>query len=159
MFNYNNNPYMNTYGSYYQQPYGATPTQSQSNNYQPQNQQTQIGSTISNQPTYMPLTFVNNIEEVNKFIVSPNTSVYLRSNSDNLLYIKSCDSTGKYNLETYELVKANETTKNQVATKPKEESKEFIGIEELKGLEERLEHKISKLQGRIDKLSAKKEEK
>lgn len=159
MFNYNNNPYMNTYGSYYQQPYGATPSQPQNNNYQPQNQQTQISNAISNQPTYMPLTFVNGIEEVNKFIVSPNTSVYLRTNNGNMLFIKSCDSTGKYNLESYELVKCNETAKNSSIEGSKDISKDFISKDDLKGLEEKLENKISKLQGRIDKLTAKKEEK
>lgn len=159
MFNYNNNPYMNTYGGYYQQPYTAAPTQPQNNNYQGQSQQTQMNNVISNQPTYMPLTFVNNIEEVNKFIVTPNTSVYLRSNNDNLLYIKSCDSTGKYNLETYELVKANQTAKNNAIESTKQNSNDFISKDDLKVIEEKLEQKISKLQGRIDKLSAKREEK
>lgn len=159
MFNYNNNPYMNTYGSYYQQPYGATPGQAQTNNYQGQGQQPQMNNVISNQPTYMPLTFVNSIEEVNKFIVSPNTSVYLRSNNDNLLYIKSCDSTGKYNLQTYELVKANEMAKNSSIESQKQKSNDFICKDDLKAIEDKLEQKISKLQGRIDKLSAKKEEK
>lgn len=158
MFNYNS-PYMNNYGGYYQQPYAGAPTQPQNNNYPGQAQQAQISNVASNQPNYMPLTFVNNIDEVNKFIVSPNTSVYLRSNNDNLLYIKSCDSTGKYNLETYELVKFNETNKNSSIEQSKQLSNNFISKEDLKGVEERLENKISKLQGRIDKLSAKKEEK
>lgn len=156
MYNYNNS-YMNPYGNYYQQPYGAVqPQPTTNNNYQGQAQQTQMSNAMpTQQPTYMPLTFVNGIDEVNKFIVSPNASVYLRSNTDNLLFIKSCDSTGKYRVETYELVRYDENKAKKRQEAEKDLTKDFVSKQEFKEIETRLEGKLIKLQSEVDKLVAK----
>lgn len=162
MFNYNN-PYLNNYGgSYYsQQPYGnMQPSQSNnSNNYSQQPSQQNNGLGATNQPIYMPLTFVNGIEEVNKFIVQPNCSAYLRDNNSNRLYIKSCDSTGKYNLKIYDLLDVTENAQNSQIDQPKIDINNFISKDDFKALEEKVEAKFNKIQGRLDKLTNKREEK
>jgi hypothetical protein len=102
----------------------------------------------------MPLTFVNGIDEVNKFIVSPNASVYLRSNTDNLLFIKSCDSTGKYRVETYELVRYDENKAKKRQEAEKDSTKDFVSTKDFKELETRLESKLVKMQSEMDKMLA-----
>ena len=156
MFNYNN-PYLNTYNGYYPQPYNNVqmPNNNLNNNYQTQAQQN-TNNVPNQQTTYMPLTFVNNIDEVNKIIVNPNTSIYLRDNNSNKLFIKSCDSTGKYTLKTYELVEINENTQKKANEQQKDITKDFISKDDLKAIEEKFDGKLSKLQSKIDKLAAKK---
>lgn len=149
---------MNPYGNYYQQPYGAVQPQPQpttNNNYQGQTQQTQMSNAMpTQQPTYMPLTFVNGIDEVNKFIVSPNASVYLRSNTDNLLFIKSCDSTGKYRVETYELVRYDENKAKKRQEAEKDLTKDFVSAKDFKELETNLRGELTKIKVEVDKLFA-----
>jgi hypothetical protein len=106
------------------------------------------------QPTYMPLTFVNGIDEVNKFIVSPNASVYLRSNTDNLLFIKSCDSTGKYRVETYELVRYDENKAKKHQEAEKDLTKDFVSTKDFKELETNLRGELTKIKVEVDKLFA-----
>jgi hypothetical protein len=107
MPNYNT-PYMNNYGSYYPQQNYQQPTY----NYSYQNQMpSQIGQQAQ-QTTFMQLTFVNGLEEAKSYIVAPNSSIYLRDNNSNKLYIKSCDNTGRSSLEEYNLVKSTEKGSN-----------------------------------------------
>ena len=156
MYNYNGYPYMSNYNGYYQQPYNnAQPQPTTNNNYQGQAQQTQMSNAMpTQQPTYMPLTFVNGIDEVNKFIVSPNASVYLRSNTDNLLFIKSCDSTGKYRVETYELVRYDENKAKKRQEAEKDLTKDFVSTKDFKELETNLRGELTKIKVEVDKLSA-----
>ena len=141
---YNYNPYNYGMGSYYQQPYNSM--QPQQNNYQNQNQ------TTPQQTNYIPLAFINNLDEVNKFIVSPNASVYLRDNNSNKLFIKSCDSTGKYNLKTYELVEMDANGQNKANEQQNINSKEFIGKEDLQALEDKISAKFEELQKKLTEL-------
>lgn len=104
MPNYNN-PYMNNYTGYYPQQSYSQPNYNYGYQTQPQIAQ-------QNQPMFMQLTFVNGLEEAKSYIVAPNSSIYLRDNNSNKLYIKSCDNTGKSSLEEYELTKSNEKTPN-----------------------------------------------
>ena len=155
MYNYGGYPYMSNYVGYYQQPYNNAQVQpTNNNNYQTQNQQSSA-NVPAQQPTYMPLTFVNSIEEVNKFIVSPNNSVYLWLNSGDKLFIKSCDSTGRYNTETYDLSKCNENSPKKANEQQKDFSKDFVSKQEFKEIETRLEGKLIKLQSEVDKLVSK----
>ena len=122
MYNNYNNPYMN-YGYY--------------NSYsQPQQQ------VAPQQPVYTPLTFVNGIDEVSKYIVNANTTIYLRDNKSNRLYIKSCDATGQYSLKTYELV---EVGGNPANTPIKEQDDIFATKEDLEALEQRIRVALSKI--------------
>lgn len=147
---------MSNYNGYYQQPYNnAQPQPTTNNNYQGQAQQTQISNAMpTQQPTYMPLAFVNGIDEVNKFIVSPNASVYLRSNTDNLLFIKSCDSTGKYRVETYELVRYDENKAKKRQEAEKDLTKDFVSTKDFKELETNLRGELTKIKVEVDKLFA-----
>lgn len=104
MPNYNN-PY--NYGGYYQQNSYQQP----SYNYGYQNQ-TMPQMAQQTQPMFMQLTFVNGLEEAKSYIVAPNSSIYLRDNNSNKLYIKSCDNTGRSSLEEYNLVKSSEKGSN-----------------------------------------------
>ena len=104
MPNYNN-PYMNNYGGYYPQNSYQQPTY----NYGYQNQ-TQMAQ--QPQSMFMQLTFVNGLDEAKSYIVTPNSSIYLRDNNSNKLYIKSCDNTGRSSLEEYSLVKTTEKGSN-----------------------------------------------
>lgn len=108
MPNYNN-PYMNNYGGYYPQNSYQQPTY----NYGYQNQ-TQI--TQQPQSMFMQLTFVNGLDEAKSYIVTPNSSIYLRDNNSNKLYIKSCDNTGRSSLEEYSLVKTTGKGSNSSET-------------------------------------------
>ena len=121
MYNNYNNPYMN-YGYY--------------NSYNTQQQ------VAPQQPVYTPLTFVNGIDEVSKYIVNANTTIYLRDNKSNRLYIKSCDSTGQYSLKTYELVEIGENTANKPV---KEQTNIFATKEDLEALEQRIRLDFAKI--------------
>lgn len=80
---------------------------------------------------YIPLTFVNGIEGAKSYIVAPNQTVYLRDSDAEIIYIKTADSQGRYNLKAYNLV-------------PVEQSKpaEYATMDALKDLEERLKKLI-----------------
>lgn len=121
MYSNYNNPYMN-YGYY--------------NSYSTQQQ------VAPQQPVYTPLTFVNGIDEVSKYIVNANTTIYLRDNKSNRLYIKSCDSTGQYSLKTYELVEIGENTANKPV---KEQNNIFATKEDLEALEQRIRLDFAKI--------------
>jgi hypothetical protein len=127
---YNNNNY-NSYGYGGYGGYGSYQT------YQAPQQQPQT--------TYIPLTFVNGIDGVNKHILAPNTSVYLRDSDSNRLYIKTCDSTGRCDIKCYELV---ETSPNSLNKQQKDMSSEFISKKEF----EELQNKIEGLEKRISEL-------
>lgn len=105
----NYNPYMTNYGGYYPQSSYQQPTYNYG--YQAQPQVTQ-----QTQPMFMQLTFVNGLDEAKAYIVAPNSSIYLRDNNSNKLYIKSCDNTGRSSLEEYNLVKATEKCSNSSET-------------------------------------------
>lgn len=107
MPNYNN-PYMNNYSGYYPQNNYTQPTYNYGYQSQMQPQMTQQPQ----QTTFMQLTFINGLDEAKAYIVAPNSSIYLRDNNSNKLYIKSCDNTGRSSLEEYNLVKATENTSN-----------------------------------------------
>lgn len=94
---YNNNYNSYGYGNYYPQ------TQSYNHPYQQQ---------VAQQPSFLQLTFVNSLEEAKAYIVAPNTSIYLRDNNSNKLYIKSCDNTGRSMLEEYDLNRTGSKTPN-----------------------------------------------
>ena len=51
---------------------------------------------------------INGIEDVRTFIVQPNQSVYLLDTSSNHFYIKKADMNGRYVIEEYLLVKAEQ---------------------------------------------------
>jgi hypothetical protein len=123
--------YNNNYNSYGYGGYGGY------GSYQAPQQQPQT--------TYIPLTFVNGIDGVNKHILAPNTSVYLRDSDSNRLYIKTCDSTGRCDIKCYELV---ETSPNSLNKQQKDMSSEFISKKEF----EELQNKIEGLEKRISEL-------
>lgn len=83
------------------------------------------------QTNYLPLTFISGIEGAKAFIVAPNQTVYLRDSDAEIIYIKTADSQGRYNLKAYNLV-------------PVEQSKpaEYATMDALKDLEERLKKLI-----------------
>ena len=73
-----------------------------------------------------------NIEEVNRFIVPINQSVYFRLNNDNKIYLKSTDIKGVSTIEEFDLVKSNsknqETKTNQsVEYATKQDFNELVG--------------------------------
>jgi hypothetical protein len=85
---------------------------------------------------------VNGIDEVSKYIVNANTTIYLRDNKSNRLYIKSCDGTGQYSLKTYELLEIGENTSN---ASQKQEDGIFATKEDLEALEQRIRVALSKI--------------
>lgn len=106
------------------------------NNYQAQSQQVQQAQSQNNQApvqqVFLPLTNVNSVEEVNRFIVPINQSVYFRLNNDNKMYLKSTDIKGVSTIEEFELVKSNsknqETKTNQnVEYATKQDFNELVG--------------------------------
>ena len=121
---YNNNPYA---------AYGYQPSQQNYNSVSYQTPQ---------QPVYTPLTFVNGIDEVSRYIVNANTTIYLRDNKSNKLYVKSCDSTGQYSLKTYELVEVDE---NGSISNETLESSIFATKEDLQALEAKFKGLLSKV--------------
>lgn len=63
--------------------------------------------------TFLPLTFVNNVDDVNRFVVPLNQSVYLRDSNSNTLYIKSTNTQGQTSIEQFKLVRFNEENSQQ----------------------------------------------
>ena len=92
----------NFYGGYNYGGYNYTNPQMQ---MQMQTQQVQQPQ----QQVYLPLTFVNGINEAKMFIVQPNQTFYLRDNTaKDILYIKSVDSQGTPNIQIKKLVDVQE---------------------------------------------------
>ena len=145
MYNNNYNPY--SYGNYGYNNY-YYPNQQQAP--QPQ-MQTQI-----QQPNYLPLTYVNGEEGAKAYIVSPNTTIYLRDSDSNKLFIKSSDNNGKYAIETYELISFGENSQKRQNSSETIDPNQFISKDQLSALEEKFEAKLSKLQSKIDKMQMKK---
>ena len=135
------NPYNNySYGGF-NQPMANNPYQSQNVNIgQPQQAQQQV---------YLPLTFVNGINEAKMFIVQPNQTVYLRDNTaKDILYIKSVDSQGTPNIQIKRLVDAQEQA--QQPTQPQIDLKDYVRKEDLRGFAsyddiQRLERKLEEI--------------
>lgn len=107
-------PYGTGYG--YQQPMPSP--NYVNNNYQSQQIQNQNNASTPMQQVFLPLTNVNTIEEVNRFIVPINQSVYFRINNSNKIYLKSTDIKGVSSIEEFDLVKSDslKPTSNDVAT-------------------------------------------
>lgn len=103
MFNYNN-PYPN-YNSYGYGNYG---------NYG--NQQFQVQS----QQMYIPLVYISGIESARAHIVNPNSTVLLKDTAANVLYEKSADAQGNYNMRVYKpadlALENSQVVPNQVLT-------------------------------------------
>lgn len=135
------NPYNNySYGGF-NQPMANNPYQSQNVNIgQPQQPQQQV---------YLPLTFVNGINEAKMFIVQPNQTVYLRDNTaKDILYIKSVDSQGTPNIQIKRLVDAQEQA--QQPAQPQIDLKDYVRKEDLRGFAsyddiQRLERKLEEI--------------
>ena len=65
------------------------------NNYYYPNQQQVAQPQMQQQiqhPNYLPLTYVNGEEGAKAYIVSPNTTIYLRDSDSNKLFIKTSDN-------------------------------------------------------------------
>lgn len=146
MFN-NNNYNQYGYGNYGYNNY-YYPNQQQV--AQPQMQQ-QI-----QQPNYLPLTYVNGEEGAKAYIVSPNTTIYLRDSDSNKLFIKTSDNNGKYTIEGYELVKIGENAQKSQNLSEMFDPSVFVSKEQLNDLESKFDAKLSKIQSRLDKLQVKK---
>lgn len=114
---YNNNNY-NSYG------YGGYGYNS--NYYNPTSQQ---------HASYIPLTFVNGIEGAKAYIVSPNSTIYLRDSDSDKIFIKSSDAQGRLMMKTYRLVEINDN-------EPKQQTQDFTSFatkDDLKAVEERID--------------------
>ena len=146
MFN-NNNYNQYGYGNYGYNNY-YYPNQQQV--AQPQMQQ-QI-----QQPNYLPLTYVNGEDGAKAYIVSPNTTIYLRDSDSNKLFIKTSDNNGKYTIEGYELVKIGENSQKSQNLSERFDPSVFVSKEQLNDLESKFDAKFSKRQSRLDKLQVKK---
>ena len=154
MANYTN-PYTNAYGGYYQQNNYPQPNYNNAYNYQPMMAQQQTMPQIQ-QPNYLPLTYVNGEEGAKAYIVSPNTTIYLRDSDSNKLFIKSSDNNGKYTIEAYELTPVGENSQKAQISHENIDPNQFISKEQLSALESKFDAKLSKLQSKIDKLQVKK---
>lgn len=135
----NYNPYMGNYGGYYPQNSYQQPTYNYG--YQAQPQVTQ-----QTQPMFMQLTFVNGLEEAKGYIVAPNSSIYLRDNNSNKLYIKSCDNTGRSSLEEYNLVKATEKGSNSSETI---DYNQFVTTSVFQSMKDEFSAKLEELEKKI----------
>ena len=125
--NYNNYGYGGYgYNSNYYNPSPSAPTQAQQ------------------QASFIPLTFVNGIEGAKAYIVSPNSTIYLRDSDSDKIFIKSSDAQGRLMLRTYRLVEVNENEPKQ----PAQDLSSFATKDDLKEIKER-----------IDKIQIKLEEK
>lgn len=144
MYNYNNNPYYNTYGGY-SQPYTPTP---QYNSYQNQ-QQTQP------QQTYIPLTFVNGEVGAKAFIMQPNSTIYMQDSDSDKLFIKKSDAQGKSTMRKFKLVELDENDQIIENKVQKDMSSNFISKEQLEALKQEFEGKLSELNAKFDSLTPK----
>lgn len=80
----------------------------QPNYYNPYNYQYQ-------QPVQRTMfALINGIEDVRTFIVQPNQTVYLLDTTSNHFYIKKADMNGRYVIEEYLLVKAEQENDDYV---------------------------------------------
>lgn len=140
MPNYNN-PYMSNYSGYYPQSNYSQPNY----NYGYQNQ-TMPQMAQQTQPMFMQLTFVNGLEEAKSYIVAPNSSIYLRDNNSNKLYIKSCDNTGRSSLEEYNLVKSAEKGSNSSESI---DYNQFVTNSVFQSVKEEINNKLSELEKKI----------
>ena len=86
---YNQNPY-GMYGNPYQQ--------------QPTYQQPVYQTQPVQQPTIIPMTYVNGLEGAKAYWMGTNQIAYLRDNNDDsILYEKKTDNVGKYYIKAYKL--------------------------------------------------------
>lgn len=82
------------------------------NNFQPNNYQYQPNYQQPLQRTMFAM--INGIEDVRTFIVQPNQTVYLLDTTSNHFYIKKADMSGRYAIEDYLLVKAEQENNDYV---------------------------------------------
>lgn len=129
----------NFYGGYNYGGYNYTNPQMQ---MQMQTQQVQQPQ----QQVYLPLTFVNGINEAKMFIVQPNQTFYLRDNTaKDILYIKSVDSQGTPNIQIKKLVDVQEQPL-QTMQQNQIDLSGYVTKEEF----QKLEKKIEELGGKKD---------
>lgn len=129
----------NFYGGYNYGGYNYTNPQMQMQMQPQQAQQPQ-------QQVYLPLTFVNGINEARMFIVQPNQTIYLRDNTaKDILYIKSVDSQGTPNIQIKRLVDVQEQPV-QTTQQTQIDLSDYVTKEEF----QRLEKKIEELGGKKD---------
>ena len=129
----------NFYGGYNYGGYNYTNPQMQ---MQMQTQQVQQPQ----QQVYLPLTFVNGINEAKMFIVQPNQTFYLRDNTaKDILYIKSVDSQGTPNIQIKKLVDVQEQPV-QTMQQNQIDLSGYVTKEEF----QKLEKKIEELGGKKD---------
>lgn len=127
--NYNNYGYGGYgYNSNYYNPSPNTPTQAQQ------------------QASFIPLTFVNGIEGAKAYIVSPNSTIYLRDSDSDKIFIKSSDAQGRLMMRTYRLVEANENEHKQQT----QDLSAFATKDALKAVEERIDKIQSMLEAKKD---------
>lgn len=142
---YGNNNFYGGYNPYNNYAYGGFNQQMVNNPYQAQN--TNVGQPQQPQQVYLPLTFVNGINEAKMFIVQPNQTVYLRDNTaKDILYIKSVDSQGTPNIQIKRLVDIQEQASQPQASQidlsdfvKKEDLKGFASYSDFQRLEQRLD--------------------
>lgn len=122
--NYNNYGYGGYgYNSNYYNPTPNAPTQSQQ------------------QASYIPLTFVNGIEGAKAYIVSPNSTIYLRDSDSDKIFIKSSDAQGRLMMKAYHLVEMNDDEPKQSIA----DLSSFATKDELKEINEKIDRIQSKL--------------
>lgn len=127
----------NFYGGYNYGGYNYTNPQMQMQTQQVQQPQQQV---------YLPLTFVNGINEAKMFIVQPNQTFYLRDNTaKDILYIKSVDSQGTPNIQIKKLVDVQEQLV-QTMQQNQIDLSGYVTKEEF----QKLEKKIEELGGKKD---------
>lgn len=123
----------NGYGSYYQQPQQNS-YYNQQNYYQPIQHQQQI---------YLPLTYVNGIEQAKSFLVLPNQTIFLKDDENGVLYEKKTDSSGKASIIPFKLYPINleevgnsniGKMENEYASKSDLKQLESIVIEQINSL-------------------------
>ena len=132
MNNYNNNYYPN-----YLNPY------SMYNNYQQPNYYQQQPQPQVQQQVYLPLTYVKSLQEAKDFIVSANQAIFLKDDTNGILYEKKADSVGKSYITPYRLT---EISFEDIGKQPMQEQKiDFVTKDDLKQLETSIIDKIDTL--------------
>lgn len=134
-------------------PFVATPyytsfnQQAQQNAQQMQNTQTPQPPTITNTNKI----YVSGIDDVKGRFLSPNSDVLFIDNDKPILYQKTVDSKGQFEIKTFEIKPL------EAQEKPKEEStinyKEFVTKDEFKPLQA----KIEALNEKIEKMNVQKQ--
>lgn len=123
--NYNYNPYQN-YGMYQQPTYQQQMTQPQMmQQTQQQYQQTKYDAPIQD------IKFVT-ADEAKAYIVMPNTKVMLMDRDKSIFYIKSADSLGKSTLEGFKYSRLEDESAQSVS--PQIDTKDFIRREDLQSV-------------------------